>query len=183
MAHASELVVRLEATFRMLGKRVYGPSMRRLRTLRPELDKVSLPLLSVLDERGDLRPSDLAAAVDLDLSTVSRHVNQLVRSGFVVRSPDGTDGRAHRVSLTPAGRESLQIVLDARSHLLNDALRDWSDADRAELLTLLTRLLTDVAGQHSSTSENSPPGPDSSPSQMNPTNPTVSEPDQMERTA
>jgi DNA-binding MarR family transcriptional regulator len=147
MAEASELVVQLESTFRMLGKRIYIPSMRRLRALHPTLDKVSFPLLAALQGSDGLRPSDLATAVDLDLSTVSRHLTQLEQFGLVSRRPDGDDRRASRISLTAAGRESLQTVLATRAQLLDDALEHWSEPDRAQLLSLLTRLLTGVASQ------------------------------------
>jgi DNA-binding MarR family transcriptional regulator len=147
MAQESELVRRLEATFRMIGKRVYLPSLRRLRSQYPGLDKVSYPLLAVLDEVADMRPSDLAAAVDLDLSTVSRHLVQLEQRGLISRRPDGIDRRASRITLTDTGREFWQNLLSARSELLGSALSQWTDDDRAQLLNLLTRLLADVAKQ------------------------------------
>jgi DNA-binding MarR family transcriptional regulator len=147
VAQASELVVRLEATFRTLGKRIYLPSMRRLRALHPTLDKVSFPLLAALEFTEGLRPSDLAAAVDLDLSTVSRHLSQLEQLGLVSRRPDGDDRRASRISLTPVGHESLRTVLAVRAELLDSVLMGWSDHDRGQLLALLDRLLAGVANQ------------------------------------
>jgi DNA-binding MarR family transcriptional regulator len=89
----------------------------------------------------------LAAAVDLDLSTVSRHLTQLEQRGLVNRRPDGDDRRASRISLTDTGRVFWQDLLSARSELLGSALSEWTDDDRAQLLNLLTRLLADVAKQ------------------------------------
>jgi DNA-binding MarR family transcriptional regulator len=49
--------------------------------------------------------NDLAALLDLDKSTVSRTVDQLVRQGLANRQPDPASRRNVRISLTPAGRD------------------------------------------------------------------------------
>ena len=100
-------------------------------------------LIAVLDE-GDARPSDLASALELDLSTVSRQVKHLEAAGLVVRRPDEVDGRACVLSLTDQGRDGLSAVRTTRAKLLDAVLTDWPDEDRADLLRLLERLVTDV---------------------------------------
>jgi DNA-binding MarR family transcriptional regulator len=126
----SELAARLESAFRLLGTRIYLPSLRQLSAHNDGLDRASLPVLSALEEQGELRPSDVAAAVELDLSTVSRQLRQLQDVGLVARRADSVDGRARRVSLTPEGRESLVRVRASRARMLGDLFRDWPKADR-----------------------------------------------------
>ena len=141
---ADDLVGRLELVFRLLGKRVYLPGLRALRPLGdgPGVDKASYPLLALLEEHDEVRPSDAAAALQLDLSTVSRQVRHLEQTGLVSRRPDDEDGRACRVSLTDAGRSGLCALRRSREDLLDGALGGWPAEDRADLLRLLDRLLT-----------------------------------------
>jgi DNA-binding MarR family transcriptional regulator len=142
---ASDLATRLERTFQLLGRRIYLPSVRHLRAANPGLDKASVPLLATLEEHGDARPSDVAVAVELDLSTVSRQLRHLEQLGLVTRRPDGDDGRASRISLTAQGLASLGFVRANRAATLDEVFRDWPDDERRQLLTLLDRLLAGLA--------------------------------------
>ncbi len=156
-ARGSELAARLERTFQLLGRRIYLPSVRHLRATNPGLDKASVPLLGALEEHGDVRPSDLAVALELDLSTVSRQVHQLEQLGLVTRRPDGDDGRASRISLTQAGSESLASVRKNRAAMLDEVFHDWPTDERQQLLALLDRLLaglTALPGPSSATPKN-----------------------------
>ena len=141
-----DLVGQLETVFRLLGKRIYLPGLRALRAVAtgPGVDKASYPLLALLEEHDDVRPSDAAAVLELDLSTVSRQVRHLESSGLLTRRPDDEDGRACRVRLTASGRSGLAAVRLSRNELLDSALGDWADTDRADLLRLLDRLLSDL---------------------------------------
>jgi DNA-binding MarR family transcriptional regulator len=60
-------------------------------------------LLSHIAVLGPVRPSDLAADMNLDLSTLSRNLQPLVAQGFVEIGP-GPDARTRLVALTEAGR-------------------------------------------------------------------------------
>jgi DNA-binding MarR family transcriptional regulator len=152
----SDLATRLELTFRLLGKRIYLASGRQLRAVSPGLDKASVSLLATLEEHDDARPSDVAAAAGLDLSTVSRQLRQLERLGLVTRRPDGVDGRACRMSLTPQGQGCLSAVRSSRAAMLDEVFRDWPDAERRHLLSLLDRLLAGLTAPQATTVP--PPG-------------------------
>jgi DNA-binding MarR family transcriptional regulator len=154
--HGSGLAARLERTFQLLGRRIYLPSVRHLRATNPGLDKASVPLLGALEEHDDVRPSDLAVALELDLSTVSRQVHQLEQLGLVSRRPDGDDGRASRISLTPDGRDSLGFVRASRAAMLDDVFRGWPDGERQQLLAMLDRLLTGLTALPGATSSSVP---------------------------
>ena len=60
-------------------------------------------LLSHVVALGPLRPGDLARAMDLDASTLTRNLQPLVAAGWVAIGP-GDDERSRAVSATPAGR-------------------------------------------------------------------------------
>ena len=91
-----------------------------------------------------LRLSDLAAALELDLSTVSRQVRQLVDTGLVTREADPVDGRACLVALSDKGHAVLDAVRSARSDVLRRSMADWSDSERAALADGVERLARDL---------------------------------------
>ncbi len=54
--------------------------------------------------------NSLAAALDLDSSTLSRTVDGLVKAGLVERTQDPADRRAVRLALTAAGRDKVATI-------------------------------------------------------------------------
>jgi DNA-binding MarR family transcriptional regulator len=58
----------------------------------------------------ELSLTGLAAALDLDASTMSRTVDGLVRAGMVDRAEDASDRRSLRLALTPAGRAKVAYI-------------------------------------------------------------------------
>lgn len=94
----------------------------------------------------ELAPSDalsvgeLAAALALDVSTVSRVVDACVRSGLLTRTPDSDDRRRSEVRLTEEGQRVLSHATDNRRALLAEATEGWSDRQLEVLLGLLREL-------------------------------------------
>jgi DNA-binding MarR family transcriptional regulator len=67
------------------------------------LKNTQYSLLSHVLALGPVRPSDLAARMQLDASTLTRNLHPLVVQGWVTLGP-GEDGRSRWVSITDAGR-------------------------------------------------------------------------------
>jgi DNA-binding MarR family transcriptional regulator len=76
-----------------------------------------------------IRQGDLAEKASLTKQAVHQFVDELVKDGIVMRTPDETDARARRVRLTPEGeaamrdadRIKLQIEARWRDHLGHEA--------------------------------------------------------------
>ncbi len=60
-------------------------------------------LLSHIERLGPLRPGELAAAMSMDASTLTRNLKPLLARGWAVLGP-GLDGRSRVVGATAAGR-------------------------------------------------------------------------------
>ncbi len=60
-------------------------------------------LLSSVLKLGPVRPADLALAMKMEPSTLTRNLKPLIAGGWVRMQP-GTDGRSRLVSVTKAGR-------------------------------------------------------------------------------
>lgn len=118
---------------------------RRIRQRMPgeELDFGTVLLMKAL-LRGPLRLTDLAAAVELDASTVSRQVRHLEDGGMLERTGDPDDRRASRIALTDEGRTRLEAGAERRRAYVSHLLDDWPPEDREQLRLLLNRLLDEL---------------------------------------
>jgi len=76
-------------------------------------------LLTHVMQLEPVRPSDLAADMEMDASTLTRNLQPLVAQGWLEVGP-GDDGRSRFVTLTAAGREKRA-----------EAQREWKRAQLA----------------------------------------------------
>jgi DNA-binding MarR family transcriptional regulator len=61
-------------------------------------------LLSHVLKLGPLRPVDLALAMKMDASTLTRNLKSLIAAGWVEQVP-GVDGRSRLITISEAGRD------------------------------------------------------------------------------
>jgi DNA-binding MarR family transcriptional regulator len=115
-------------------------SREQARALHPALDPTAFPLVVLLGRNGELRMSELAEALSLDKSTVTRQVDAVVRLGLAERASDPQDARVRIVRLTPDGREKVLALLDGQRARWRAALGTWDRGDVVELTRLLHQL-------------------------------------------
>jgi DNA-binding MarR family transcriptional regulator len=113
--------------------------------LVPEgLDAAAFGLLLTLVGCGPRRQGELAELCLLDPSTVSRHVAQLARAGYVQRRPDPHDGRAVQLVATDEGTALAREIGRRRQSMIAKALSRWAPEDLEHLVALLARLNDDL---------------------------------------
>jgi DNA-binding MarR family transcriptional regulator len=110
------------------------------RRARVELGEHLHLTLALLGTGQPMRVSELAEQLDVERSTVSRRVGQLIDQGLVVRSVDEKDHRAALLSLTLPGQRALARIRDAWHQTLLDLTDGWRARDRAETTSRLSRL-------------------------------------------
>lgn len=105
-------------------------------------------LLALLDELGPARVSVLAEADHCSQPTMTTALQRLESAGWAQRVPDPSDARASLLSLTPAGRDTLEAIRSARAGVLSPTLTSL-DEDEVERLrdaaTVIEGLLQRVA--------------------------------------
>ncbi|WP_199571263.1 MarR family winged helix-turn-helix transcriptional regulator [Streptomyces murinus] len=91
---------------------------------------------------GRMRRVDLAEALGLTASGVTRALAPLERIGLVTREPDARDARVAYASLTGAGRARLKEMLATAEETAEDlfATPVWGEEEVPLLASLLTRL-------------------------------------------
>jgi DNA-binding MarR family transcriptional regulator len=108
-------------------------------------------ILDHLDEREPLTLLDLARHMGVTPSTMSLHVERLVRRGYVSRLRAAEDGRRLRLLLTPAGvrvREAKSVLDPDRVRALLSRLTSEDQQAGIRGLALLARAGTEHMEEH-----------------------------------
>ena len=128
--------------------------MRRV-VLRPPTSAVPMPALgrpvdlskvlacealAELSVAGQVTISDLAAALQLERSTVSRLIAEAEEEGLVTRGSDPEDRRRVTLELSALGRAVVTFVQGLRIGYLDHATAVFDADDLSRLADLLTRL-------------------------------------------
>jgi DNA-binding MarR family transcriptional regulator len=92
-------------------------------------------LLSCVYELGPLRPGDLARAMKVDASTLSRNLKPMVAAGWLSLD-SGSDGRSRLVSMTISGREK-RTEAQRRWRVAQEGINQLLGVDRVRALHAL----------------------------------------------
>ena len=110
--------------------------------------ELSISMLGVMGRlvrapENTLRQTDLADAMGLSLSRISRIIDILETRGFVKRQPCPSDARATNVTLTSTGRTRTIASQDTIYGYVNTLfIEQLTEAERTTLAAVFTRLLT-----------------------------------------
>ena len=103
-------------------------------------------MLSALEEFGPASQAALGRRCGIDRSDVTAAVGEVVDAGLVQRFPDPADRRRNIVQITDPGRAHLRRLDAELAAAQAERLTPLSDAERATLVRLLTRLADHHAG-------------------------------------
>jgi DNA-binding MarR family transcriptional regulator len=109
---------------------VFWSNQKRIRLIETALGGVDLlpedyPFYVLIGAEGTLTPTDLAARLDMPLSTVLFRTRRIERRGHAERVQHPEDGRSFLLRLTPGGEK---LLGEARP-----AFRDYAEAVEARL--------------------------------------------------
>ena len=104
------------------------------------LDTALFPLLVRVSMQRNLTIGELADQVGRDYSTVSRQIARLEVLGFIHGELSKTDRRQRLLSVTAAGKNTVNKIDRARNQVMSEALDGWTQAEINELASMATRL-------------------------------------------
>jgi DNA-binding MarR family transcriptional regulator len=147
------LVDSLDKTFRRLRKTMVRPPQGFVPV--PALGRaLDVSKIFACDAVADLRAAggtvtvkDVAAALDLEHSTVSRLLGEMEDDGLVTRAADTADRRRTTVELTDLGRAVVADATTMTRFFMRLMLSDWPVEDVESLTRLLGRLADTVHGK------------------------------------
>ena len=130
--------------------KLHSAAIHLLRRLRAEdsameLSAPRLSALSVVVFAGPVSLSDLAAAEQVRLPTISRLIKDLESEGLVKRVKSGSDARVQRVAATAKGKKLLQEGRRRRVSRLAAELAALSPAE-SKMLAEAAELMEKLSG-------------------------------------
>jgi DNA-binding MarR family transcriptional regulator len=141
-----------EASLKRTADRLHSASIHLLRRVRASdvetgLSPARLSLLSVLVFGGPRTPSELAAAEQVRLPTISGLVRGLEDDGFVRRTPDPNDGRGYRITATAKGERLMRRARERRIENVLELLEPLDPRERRALAAAAEVLERAVSGR------------------------------------
>jgi len=132
----------LQAATRVLA----GVALRSLDVLDSAVTLPQFRVLAVLDDLGRVPTGQVARALGLDASTVTRLADRLVAAGHVTRGEQAGHRGVVTLELTASGRELVRVAAAWRERELARILSRMPSTDRAAVTRLLRRLV-EAAGE------------------------------------
>lgn len=126
MSHSPEPKRAFGMRFAMLARR-WRQSLEASLAEAGLTDATWAPMVHLHETGGGLTQKQLAARLGIDASTLVRLLDILERQDLIVRRPDEHDGRARKVSLSPAGEDRVRHIRDLLWKQESLMLADLSD--------------------------------------------------------
>lgn len=101
-------------------------------------------VLAALHARGPGRLGDLAALTSIDVSTLSRLVGRMSRSGLVSRAREDGDRRAVHIRLTAKGQDTVAAIIPRARAYHDTALHGFAAAEAETLRRMLKRVFLNL---------------------------------------
>jgi len=124
--------------------KLYSEEFDRLARERIGLTSAQCRLLGALAMHGDeeepLSQAELAQRLDLTPMAVAGLCDRMAAAGWIRREPSPTDRRVNRIHLEPSAEKALDSALSISDGLNARAMSVLSQAERAQLLGLLSRV-------------------------------------------
>lgn len=102
--------------------------------------------LRMLIEQDGITQRDLAENMHVSRPTITTMLQKMEKSGLIERRADERDQRLTRIYLTDSGRELSGLVGSAFRELVEVSFGSMPEADRRELLRLLTDMNVRLGG-------------------------------------
>jgi EmrB/QacA subfamily drug resistance transporter len=135
-------VKEMERALTVLARKENRPELFRRMAARAHIDlePVLCWLLLCIDRHPDRTVAELACPPAIGAEIVQQQVHRLADQGLVVLHGDGGARDGLLPVLTPAGRDTVAKLIEARRQGLAELLDGWSPEDHHELVALLRRL-------------------------------------------
>ena len=103
-------------------------------------------VLAALREKDGRRMGDLSQTTSIEVSTLTRLVDNMEKTGLVERRRDGADARVVALHVTAAGRRLTKRILPIAERYEQVALKGFSTQEAGLLKAALRRLYANMDG-------------------------------------
>ncbi|MEO4041954.1 MarR family transcriptional regulator [Hoeflea sp. CAU 1731] len=99
-----------------------------------------MTMLELWREDGQTQKA-LVKKLDVEQATMANTLTRMERDGLIRRKPNPTDARSQQIWLTQKAKKLEGPATEAAGSINNIALADLSEADRAQFLDLMRRVI------------------------------------------
>jgi MarR family transcriptional regulator for hemolysin len=110
-----------------------------------DMTSAQLQILGRLSQMEGINQAQLAAMLDMEPITVSRHVDRMETAGFVERSPAPQDRRVWLLNLTDKGKSLLPGMREIAQRIFAEAQVGLSETERAMLMNGLEQVVSNLS--------------------------------------
>ncbi len=136
---------RLATELLRASRALVGVAARSLAPLDGEVTLQQYRILVLLADRGPQRITDLAGALHLNPSSISRMCDRVESKGLTSRSPAAESRREVTVALTPAGTDLLADVANRRLAELTRIVATVPEQSRATMTSAMAQFAAAAA--------------------------------------
>ncbi len=105
-----------------------------------DLTLLQAQVLRVL-RRGALPTGQLAAALRISAPAITQLTDRLIRKGLIERQASANDRRSVLIALSAKGQQLVDQFRRRRSDIFNDALAELDDAEQAQVVGALEKVV------------------------------------------
>jgi len=103
-----------------------------------------LPVLIALQNGVASTQRDLAKFAKVEQPPMAQMLTRMERDGLIERTPDPADGRSSHIVLTKTAQERMPEAIAMLFQGNNEAMTGFTAAEAAQLVDLLTRLISNL---------------------------------------
>jgi DNA-binding MarR family transcriptional regulator len=100
--------------------------------------------LFLLEQHGQLLPSELAATEKITNQSMSSILNNLLELGYIIRTASDTDKRKVHISLSAEGEKTVLQVRNERDRWLAKAIAETCTTEEQEQIKKVIGILTKI---------------------------------------
>ena len=141
--HAEQLIFLIPAISRVF--QIGSPQ----KILDMDLTLLERCVVRELSCHKELGMSEVGKALSVNLSTLTRVVDKLVKRDLVARKPDPDDRRVVRIILTPEGSRASHMLEQEKRKRVESFLRGMTSDERRALLKIVKTVHSRMLGQES----------------------------------
>ena len=101
-------------------------------------------ILESLLTEDHITQKELADRCQIDVTTMSRSLDKLQQSGFLLRQPDPSSRRSFLICLTDSGREEAKIVRNILNYMDEQTWKDFQPEEIEQFCGYLRRVLNNL---------------------------------------
>ena len=122
---------------------------QQLLQLEPKLTQIQWHILGKLQCRGPrMTQQALAEALFMDAAQLTRLLRQLEDQGLIRKEMDQHDRRIRHIVLVEDNNQLIEKMLQVHARLNQQVMSQFSDAEKPQLETMLTKLRNVTAAWH-----------------------------------